>query len=207
MPVDERAADVDPRVERTRERVFASVMEVLVEEGLDAVNHTRIADVAGVGRATLYRHWPDLASLLVDALRSGHGIQDRAIDADVLAGMSLRDGARSMVATFATVLREDPMVPVMLALLERAERDEDYAEVREQMSSMEGRPMDLLLDAAKARGELPADLDNRLAKAQLAGPLFFLRFVVAEPLDDGRIDAHVDGWLRAIGHTERPDGA
>ena len=42
-------------------------IDVLTDEGLDAVTHHRLAEVAGYSRATIYKHWPTRNALFVDA--------------------------------------------------------------------------------------------------------------------------------------------
>ncbi len=45
----------DPRVVRTRQRALDAGARLLLETGIDAVTHAQVAEVAGVGRRTLYR--------------------------------------------------------------------------------------------------------------------------------------------------------
>jgi AcrR family transcriptional regulator len=63
---DDAAHYVSPRVERSRRRALWAGREILLNEGWDALTQRRVAEVAGIGRATVYRHWPDRISLLVD---------------------------------------------------------------------------------------------------------------------------------------------
>lgn len=64
-------APVRPRLRadamRNRERIIAAAHEAFVEEGTD-VPLDEIARRAGVGNATLYRHFPDRSSLLHEVL-------------------------------------------------------------------------------------------------------------------------------------------
>lgn len=60
---------LDPRVDRTRRSVMEAVAMLVVDEGAGSVTHQRVAEVSGVGRATLYRHWPTPADLLYEALQ------------------------------------------------------------------------------------------------------------------------------------------
>ncbi|MDR7277233.1 TetR/AcrR family transcriptional regulator [Catenuloplanes atrovinosus] len=54
----------DPRAVRSRERIVSAARELLRGEGPAAVTFAAVAQRAGVGRATVYRHWAT-----VDALR------------------------------------------------------------------------------------------------------------------------------------------
>ncbi len=60
---------IDPRAQRSRARILEAVRTILLTEGPEAVTHQRVADVAGVGRATVYRHWTssdDMVYALLD---------------------------------------------------------------------------------------------------------------------------------------------
>ena len=54
----------DPRVARSRMKALASARDLFSREGLDAVTHLRVAEASGLGRKTLYRHFPQPVDLL-----------------------------------------------------------------------------------------------------------------------------------------------
>ncbi|UVY85298.1 TetR/AcrR family transcriptional regulator [Brachybacterium sp. NBEC-018] len=51
--------------ERTREKIFAALGELLEAQDFDAVTFSAIAERAGVGRTAMYNHFPDKDTLLV----------------------------------------------------------------------------------------------------------------------------------------------
>ncbi|AZI35613.1 putative TetR family transcriptional regulator [Caenibius tardaugens NBRC 16725] len=55
------------RTERVRKAVADAVIELIRTEGI-AFELQAVARLAGVGRATVFRHWPDRASLIGEAL-------------------------------------------------------------------------------------------------------------------------------------------
>src|SRR5665648_195651 len=59
---------VDPRVERTKVRVLEATRGLLVEGVQAGISHSALAARAGVGRATLYRHWPRLDQLFAELI-------------------------------------------------------------------------------------------------------------------------------------------
>ena len=61
------------RSARSREHILVAVAALLQEQGASAITFQNVAEAAGVGRATMYRHWTDPAALMRDAL--GHGFQ------------------------------------------------------------------------------------------------------------------------------------
>src|SRR5260221_200256 len=60
----------DPRATRSREAILAAAFDLLAREGPGAITHQRVAQQAGVGRATVYRHWAAPEDLLRDVLFS-----------------------------------------------------------------------------------------------------------------------------------------
>src|SRR5213082_592514 len=58
----------DPRAARSREAILAAAYDLLAREGPGAITHQRVAQQAGVGRATVYRHWAAPQDLLRDVL-------------------------------------------------------------------------------------------------------------------------------------------
>src|SRR5256886_6103189 len=61
---------IDPRAARSREAILAAAYDLLAREGPGAITHQRVAQQAGVGRATVYRHWASPEDLLRDVLFS-----------------------------------------------------------------------------------------------------------------------------------------
>lgn len=52
--------------ERTREKIFAALGELMETEPFEEITFSRIASAAGVGRTAMYNHFPDKPTLLVE---------------------------------------------------------------------------------------------------------------------------------------------
>jgi AcrR family transcriptional regulator len=50
-----------------RDRIIEAGLTLVAEEGLASVTMVAVAKTAGVARATLYNHYPDISSILADA--------------------------------------------------------------------------------------------------------------------------------------------
>lgn len=109
----------DPRATRSRTAVLDAARALLQEEGPAAVTHQRVAARAGVGRATVYRHWPEPETLLHEAM-SGVGLPFFTdFDADLrawlwrelrrLADEMAQPTVRQVVATLAQAALRDPV--------------------------------------------------------------------------------------------------
>ena len=52
--------------ERTREKIFAALAELLETQSFESVTFSKIAAAAEVGRTAMYNHFPDRETLLVE---------------------------------------------------------------------------------------------------------------------------------------------
>jgi AcrR family transcriptional regulator len=95
----------DPRITATRRRVLAAVSSLLESGGPGEVTHSSVARAAGVGRATVYRHWPRIDDLLADAIETRLGVTPPASTGDAFTDL------RSMLlAIVAGVFSDDRAV-------------------------------------------------------------------------------------------------
>lgn len=65
-----KARKVDRRVQRTRQALFAALMELLGEKNYTAITISDITEQANVGRATFYLHYKDKDDLLASNLET-----------------------------------------------------------------------------------------------------------------------------------------
>lgn len=183
----------DPRIDRTRRAVIDAVVAILADEGAEAVTHQRVAEVSGVARATLYRHWPTAADLLYDVL----GEVDPPL---------LRPGAGPLVAWLqaelqhaAVEMAQPAAVQFVSVLIGRADLDPGAAELRRRI--LDHNVMNLATAVARAdeRGELDGEPDPHWLTAQLLGPVLFRVIIEGRPASDDFIDEVIDralhGWL------------
>jgi AcrR family transcriptional regulator len=55
-------------VDSTRQRIIEAALTLISERGLSEVTMIEISRTAGVARQTLYNHYPDIASIVTDAI-------------------------------------------------------------------------------------------------------------------------------------------
>jgi AcrR family transcriptional regulator len=181
--------NLDPRAGRTREAIRRAIADILQEEGPGGITHRRVAERAGVGRATVYRHWAQPTDLLAEAVTLA--------DVPFLErpGPSLRDRLRADLRR----LRDDMDAPVIATLLattiERSRRDPAARAHRDRIIATIVENAQAAIDAAMATGELHRRPDPDDLVAQTLGPLFFRRVVADQPADDTFIDRIVDDAL------------
>lgn len=187
--------DLDPRVERTHRNVLAAALDILHQEGWDALTQARVAESAGVGRATVYRHWPNVSDLLFDALSEAE-LKDHSVP----TGDLQRDLIHELLA-FKKSMTKGQTGRIVTALIDRAEWDDDVAAIRRRLVAKGTSVLQHILRAARERGELPSSSDNQLLIAQLLGPLTFRRFFTGQPITTRFITDVVDQVLHSA-HTD-----
>jgi AcrR family transcriptional regulator len=182
----------DPRIARTRALVMQTAMELLAQEGPEAVTHARVAATARMSRSTLYKYWPAPEDLLFAALAQ---IVNRF---DLDGAGRLRD---ELIAELGRSRRElnQPMVRVAFTtVLSHAPIDDAAAELRDRFLSNVTEALRHSIDSAVGRGELRPGLDAKLLEAKVMGALAWRSFVEGDDVDDAFIVQIVDdalaGW-------------
>lgn len=129
---------MDARIARTRESVLAAARTVLLDEGLVAVTPTRVAEVSGVARRTIYRHWPSADELLHDALASA------SFPTYVRTG-DLAADLRTHLEQLRAALHPGPLAFILLAMGERAAVDADMRALRSRLVAQGCAPLRAML--------------------------------------------------------------
>ncbi|HEX6419792.1 MAG TPA: TetR/AcrR family transcriptional regulator [Acidimicrobiales bacterium] len=185
------AVDEDPRVERSRRVILEAVLDELGEVGYGALTIEAVAARAGVGKSTIYRHWPGKLELVEDAFRT--------LKAPVVvpAEGSLRDRVVAVVQQVAGLVRQSTYSACMPALIEAAERDPTVRDFHGRFSAERRAVLVDLLRGAVESGELPPGTDPGLLADALVGPIVVRRLLLAEPVDPDIAPALVDQLLPA----------
>ena len=186
------SGDQDPRVTRTRDAVRDAVRSLVQRAGFEAVSHQQVAEEAGVGRATVYRHWPTRTDLLLEAVADTDAPpRDWTSSGDL--GTDLTSGLERLRRTLAS-----PLAPELVALIGRAEWDPELRATKLELLATGTDGLRRALEAGVERGELAADLDVEAAIARLAGPLLYRRILAHAPIDASFVSAVVSGFVAEV---------
>lgn len=181
----------DPRARRSRAAALAAAAELLVEGGPGRITHAAVAERAEVGRATVYRHWPDLQSLLLETLTSAaHPIL-------TLDDGPVRDQLVAHMQQQTDWLNQPIAASVIATVIERSERDPEVRRLRDEMFGRADEELADRLAAAVARGELRAGIEehSRDLVCRILGPLLFQRCMLGAHLDKDAVANVVDAAL------------
>jgi AcrR family transcriptional regulator len=182
-----KSKPVDPRVVRTRELALNSARALLLEGGIGSLSHLNVAEHSGLGRKTVYRHWPTASELIYETFSSANFPQaDRTGD--------LRPDLLAHLEALRRALVDGPLVYLIHALNERAANDPDIAELRDRLTNEGCEPIRIILRTAVKAKHLPR-IDIEEAASQLEGPLFYRTLVRNEAVPHRTITKIVDHFL------------
>jgi AcrR family transcriptional regulator len=181
---------VDPRVERSRHVILEAALAELGEVGYGAFTIESVAARAGVGKSTIYRHWPDKLRLIADAFETFH--EERGPD---IAGGTPRERVERTLRHVAEVVIGSTFSTCIPALIDAAERDRDLRRFHYRFQREARRPLVALIAEGITRGDFPVDTDPELAALALLGTIFYRRLMTGETFDPQRAPDLVEAVL------------
>ena len=163
-----------PRSERARQAILNSTLKFLEakENGFADLTIERVAEEAGVGKATVYRWWPNKAALVADVFASSVTQKLHFPDTGSVAG----DMSRQM-QQLVRILRSR-RGHILSVILAAGQSDASLIQAfRERFLKPRRAEAYTTLGRGIERGELPADLDPDLVLDALYGPIY-MRFLI-----------------------------
>jgi AcrR family transcriptional regulator len=187
--------ECDPRIERTRRLVLSATADLVAERGYDKTTIEGISDRCGVARSTIYRHWPDKQQLVLEAVKGR-----MSVDPDIDTG-SVASDIEHFLDELVEWFSNDDVVTIALSMLAAAHRDPAMRRLHLDATKARRNHLVRLIERGIDRNELPADLDPVDAVAELAGPVFYTRVALGEPIPPDYVRRHTQRWLRQVGWT------
>jgi AcrR family transcriptional regulator len=181
----------DPRIERSRMVILRAAVDELAEVGFGGVTIESIATRAGVGKSTIYRHWPDKLELIADAFETFH--EQMVPDLGIL---TVRESVALLLRHVAEVVVDSTFSRCIPALIEGAERDPRVREFHHRYSAERRQALIDLIAVGIDAGEISPEVDPELATTALLGTIFYRRLMTALPLDPDEAGRLVDLVLR-----------
>jgi AcrR family transcriptional regulator len=193
-----------PRGDRTRAKLIEATLAVVADVGYAHASTRAIAGAAGVSEGTIYRHFPDKASLFFAA-----ALEPSAAVLDELAGLPALAGQRTVADNLAEALGrlaelQERVIPLEIAVLSDPEL---AAQRRAAAAAVGGIPagppqaITLYLREEQRLGRIRPELDPGDVAVLLLAALFGLAVtgsMTGRAIDVPRIEAVVATFVQGI---------
>jgi AcrR family transcriptional regulator len=187
-----------PRLASTDDSILRATLELLRAGGPGQVTIDAVAANSGSAKSTIYRRWPSLDDLIVDALRVAFRGRPDQVDEihefDRLHGSPVRGAARQALSLVREPLFQSSfptMVRILLGdpSLARRFRAQVFAPLR---TIRRNELLDMI-----ATGAIRPGVDPDLVLDLINGAVLY-RSLMAEPLDEAVVDQIADLICRSI---------
>ena len=174
------------RSRRAESAILEATVSLLGELGFAGLTIDGIAARAGVGKATIYRHWSSKAEVAVEAFKAFIPPLD---DPDT---GSFADDVRAVLLQIVDGLTNSPLAGILPSLVEAAERDPELERLFKEFGGVRRAVLQGVFARAAARGELRDGLDPDVAIDVLVGPIFTRRLITRAPVTRKHVNAVLD---------------
>ncbi|MBA3741466.1 TetR/AcrR family transcriptional regulator [Sporichthya sp.] len=179
----------------TRAAILDAARNVLLDEGWEAVSQPRVAEVAGVGRATVYRYWPQRLQLMQDVCSAEAPVTHAEPSGD------LRADLLTELEAFRRAMQERRAGRVLIALAHRAMWEPGLAEVKGRFVDEGLSTLRRILETGVKEGSLDPEADLDGALAELAGALVYRQLILDQDLTSAMVESRLDAFLICYGRN------
>ena len=158
-----------PRSAEADQAILRAALELLASDGYAALTMERVRERAGVGKATLYRRYGSKEELARAAIANLNSDIPMPRDTGSIAG----DFAATAQVFLAGAARTGALVLMPRLLSEVAGDPDMHALFSEHLVEPRRRVVRGIVERAKARGEIRADVDSDLAVDLMVGPFIY----------------------------------
>jgi AcrR family transcriptional regulator len=189
-----------PRSGQAEQAIIEATLDLFAEQGFEGVCVEAVASRAGVGKATIYRRWPNKEELLLAALSSLKSPYPEP------KGVSVRDDLVAMLSVMCTDMA-DPRKARRYALLlgEGEKYPRLMARYKETVVQPRRELMRSVIRRGMASGELRADIDVEIAVLALTGTVLAKGKEADARLDGDLAGRIVDELMLGLAARPSPD--
>jgi AcrR family transcriptional regulator len=167
-------------------------LQAVAEHGADVVSISEIARQAEVHETSIYRRWPTKDHLLLDALLDYSEATLPVPDTGTLRGDLVE------FATEVTAYLASPLGRTLARAMAVAGDDDTLAAARAQFWKSRLDLASAMIEHAKVRSEVPADLHAATALELVIAPLHFRALLTHQAIDEQAIEQLVDLLLAGL---------
>ena len=172
------------RSEESRQAILAAAAELVGEVGYAGLSIEGIATRSGTGKQTVYRWWPSKADVLLEALATKAELHIPIPDEG-----GYRADLRAFLAASFALGRNAQVIELLRALMAEAQINPAFGE-RFRAGFLQRRrdALAVILDRARARGDLPAVPRPGTVADLVFGLIWYRVLATRRPVDDSLIE-------------------
>ncbi|MFE9820529.1 TetR/AcrR family transcriptional regulator [Streptomyces sp. NBC_00236] len=177
------------------EELLQVTLDLSAEVGYAGLSIEAVARRAGVGKHTIYRRWPSMPALLLDALNRAW-----TSDLDYRDTGDVRADLREQFLRSGLTLSDPPIGPVYRAVIAEAQADSVLrATLHERfLATVEQSTLERITHAQRI-GQLAAEANLEFAAEVLCGALYYRSLLSTRPIDENVVDGLLDMFMAAYG--------
>ncbi|MBW4420703.1 MAG: TetR/AcrR family transcriptional regulator [Myxacorys californica WJT36-NPBG1] len=157
-----------PRSAQSHQAMLQATLELLGEVGFDAMSIDAIAARAGVGKATIYRRYASKAELVADAIER---VREEIVIPDT---GSLKSDIDALIQSAAQITLSPLGRQTVAMIISSASSNPEFAEIYwTKYLQPRRQAFAVVLERAKARHEIGADLDPGLVFDAMSGIMLY----------------------------------
>ncbi|CAI8884741.1 TetR/AcrR family transcriptional regulator [Brevibacillus sp. IT-7CA2] len=182
-----------PRSELSKNAIIEALITLLEESGFAALTIEAIATQAGVGKATIYRWWPNKSALLLDAFLMTTEPNIR-LNEEVSVEENFRNQLQNLAKVFNSAIGRTTIAMV-------ADSGADSEEAKAFASAYLKPNRELakkLLTRGIDRGEIKPQEDFDVLLDMFYGPVYFRVLIHKKKLDHTFVDMLVEQVMKSI---------
>ena len=177
-----------PRSAQSHQAMLTASLELLAEVGFEAMSMEAIAARAGVGKATIYRRYSSKVELIADAIES---LREEVIIPDT---GKLDSDIDQLIENAAQITLTTLGRQTVAMIISSASSNAEFAQVYwSKYLQPRRQAFAIVIERAKARKEVAADLDPGLVFDTMSGIMLYA--LIFQP----RSESWIDYVRRALG--------
>jgi len=168
MNDDSKKSPGRPRSAASHQAMLKATLELLAEVGFEAMSIEAIATRAGVGKTTIYRRYSSKDELVADAIEI---IREEVLIPDT---GNLWDDLDALIESAAKITLTPLGRQTVAMIISSASSNPGFAQIYwEKYLQPRRQAFAIVIERAKARNEVPTDLDSGLVFDTMSGIMLY----------------------------------
>ncbi|WP_089107312.1 TetR/AcrR family transcriptional regulator [Streptomyces hyaluromycini] len=174
------------RSAKVRSAVTAATVELLAESGPEKLTIAEVAARAGVHETSIYRRWKTRERLVLDSMIE--------LSSELLAVPDTGSLRGDLVALGQKIVGRgtSPLGSALVRGFAAHVDDADAARTRHEFWENRLTGAEVMMERARARGELPAHVDSRTLLELFVSPIHFRLLLTRQPVDSRYLERIAD---------------